>query len=46
MFVYGGVLKLVEKMESAEAGEIGLVVEPFQVTGVKNPRHQRSRRHS
>ncbi len=27
------VLKLVEKRESGEVGEIGLVIEPFQVTG-------------
>ena len=31
------VLKLVEKRESGEVGEIGLVVEPFQVTGCYKP---------
>ena len=31
------VLKLVEKRESGEVAEIGLVVEPFQVTGCYKP---------
>ena len=31
------VLKRVEKRESGEVGEIGLVVEPFQVTGCYKP---------
>lgn len=31
------VLKLVEKRESGEVEEIGLVIEPFQVTGCYKP---------
>jgi hypothetical protein len=31
------VLKLVEKRESGDVGEIGLVIEPFQVTGCYKP---------
>lgn len=31
------VLKLVEKRESGEVNEIGLVIEPFQVTGCYKP---------
>jgi len=31
------VLKLVEKREGGEVGEIGLVIEPFRVTGCYKP---------
>ena len=31
------VLKLVEKREAGEVGEIGLVIEPFRVTGCYKP---------